>query len=89
MTRPKKIAATAAARFDMASDIVRRIESIEAERDKLAEDVRRLYQEARFADVKVLRRVIKTLRQNRAERDARQAIIDEAALERMTGLMAP
>jgi uncharacterized protein (UPF0335 family) len=60
-------------------ELVSRIE--EAENDKLAiaEDLRGLYQEARLAGfhAQALRQVVKMRREDKDERDARQALIDE------------
>ncbi len=59
--------------------LVERIEAVEQERAELAEDVRGIYQEARGAgfDVAAIRTIIKMRKQDQAQRDARQAIVDE------------
>jgi uncharacterized protein (UPF0335 family) len=84
-------------------DIITRIENLENERSELASDVRDVYAEARSSgfDVRAIRRRLR--RQDAAERDERQRVVDEymsalqgladlplgkAALER-AGLMPP
>jgi uncharacterized protein (UPF0335 family) len=64
---------------DRLRDIVSRIESIGAERTELASDVKDIFAEAKGQgfDVAALRTIIKMRKQEPAERDARQALIDE------------
>lgn len=86
-------------------NLVERIESIEAERAELASDIKDVYAEAAGAgfDTKALRQIIKLRKQDKSERDERQALIDtylyalgdladlplgRAAIER-AGLMPP
>jgi uncharacterized protein (UPF0335 family) len=70
--------------------LVERIEALENEKVALSEDLRGLYQEARLAgfDATDLRQVIKMRRQDKEERDAKQAIVagDLAALGDYTSI---
>jgi uncharacterized protein (UPF0335 family) len=67
-----------AAARDQLRSLVDRIESIEQERAELAEDVRGLYQEAKSCgfDVAALRQIVRLRKQDKGERDTRQAVID-------------
>lgn len=58
--------------------IVERIESVTAEKDELAEDVRGIYAEAKGNgyDAKAIREIIKLRKQDKQERDAHQALVD-------------
>jgi uncharacterized protein (UPF0335 family) len=60
-------------------ELVARIESAEDERIAASEHVRGLYQEARSCgyDVRALREVVRLRRQDKSERDERQAVVDE------------
>jgi uncharacterized protein (UPF0335 family) len=64
---------------DRLRSLVERIEQIEDEKVALSEDLRGLYAEARSSgfDATALRQVIKLRRQDKEERDERQAIVDE------------
>ncbi len=64
---------------DKLKSLVDRIEAIEQERADLAEDIRSLYAEAKSAgfDAAALRQIIRLRKQDKSERDARQAIVDE------------
>jgi uncharacterized protein (UPF0335 family) len=64
---------------DWLRDIVMRIENLEDERIALKEDLRGLYQEARSSgfDATALRQFVKLRRQDKEERDARQAVVDD------------
>jgi uncharacterized protein (UPF0335 family) len=90
---------------DKLKTLVSRIEAAEDEKLAIAEDLRGLYAEARSAgfDAAALRQVIRLRRQDKDERDGKQAIVDEylaalggladlplgrAAIER-AGLMPP
>ena len=59
--------------------LVERIEDAENDKLAIAEDLRGWYAEARSAgfDAAALRQVIKLRRQDKSERDERQAIVDE------------
>ena len=64
---------------DRLRSLVERIEAIESERAELASDVKDLLAEAKSGgfDVKAIRAVLRLRRQDKSERDERQAIVDE------------
>jgi uncharacterized protein (UPF0335 family) len=64
---------------DRLRDIVTRIEAIEEERAELAGDVKDILSEAKSSgfDVRAIRQIIRLRRQDQADRDARQAVVDE------------
>lgn len=67
---------------DKLKSFVDRIETLAAEKDILAEDIRGLYSEAKEAelDTKALRALVRIRRQDPAERKAREDKIDEYLL---------
>jgi uncharacterized protein (UPF0335 family) len=86
--------------------IVERIERLEEEKKALADDIRDVYSEAKANgyDVKALRHIVKLRKQDTAERQEFEAIVDtymhalgmladtplgQAAIERETGKSAP
>jgi uncharacterized protein (UPF0335 family) len=64
---------------DRLRTLVARIESAEDERIAASEHVRGLYQEARGNgfDARALREVVRLRREDKTERDERQAVVDE------------
>lgn len=60
------------------ASIVSRIERLEAERKALADDVKEIYQEAKSGgfEVKVVRRLIRERRQDEAEREEIEALLE-------------
>jgi uncharacterized protein (UPF0335 family) len=91
---------------DSLRDIVSRIEAAEDERIAASENVRGMYAEAKSQgyDVAALRQVVKLRRQDKAELEARQAVVDSylkalgdyastdlgrAAVSRAAGLTPP
>lgn len=58
---------------------VERIERLEEEKKSLADDIKDVYAEAKSngLDAKALRAVIRLRKQNKAEREAFEAIVDE------------
>jgi uncharacterized protein (UPF0335 family) len=76
-----------AADRDKLKSLVDRIEAMEGEKAGLAEDIRGIYAEAKSAgfDGAALRQIIRLRKQEPAEREARQAIVD-AYLAALGGL---
>lgn len=72
---PPRVAAVAG---DQLRSFVERIERLEADKRAIADDIKDVFAEAKGNgfDVKVLRQVIRIRRQDKAEREEREAILD-------------
>jgi uncharacterized protein (UPF0335 family) len=82
MLRKKKPTPTPAGHNSVDRDrlrgLVDRIEALEEDKAAIAEDLRGIYTEAKSAgfDASALRQIVRLRKQEPAERDARQAVID-------------
>jgi len=63
---------------DRLRGLIGRIEALEEEKAELAEDIRGIYAEAKSAgfDAMAIRQIVRLRKQDKGERDARQATID-------------